>query len=230
MNKIERKFNPNDYTPKRFGLKYSPPQIIIEYLVTSSGKLYHHKIKLNKFKPDSNLQEVVKEIYEKHYMYLDGKKITPTQMVRLVEKLSNVKSKQNEKEKEQKSFKNEINNLDDEENYNDFVEDFDGDNFEESKENREIKLKTQENKENKENSSPLKTNQSNKVDINELDDEDEDYYKFFDYEKEDLNKLDSDQLQKRKDAMEKLYSKNAVLPNDDKFVFDVRVRIILLFF
>jgi len=27
MNKIERKINPNDYQPKRFGLKFSPPQI-----------------------------------------------------------------------------------------------------------------------------------------------------------------------------------------------------------
>ena len=27
MKKIERKFNSNDFQPKRFGLKFSPPQI-----------------------------------------------------------------------------------------------------------------------------------------------------------------------------------------------------------
>jgi hypothetical protein len=36
---------------------------------------------------------------------------------------------------------------------------------------------------------------------------------------EDLNKLESSQLQKRKDVMEKLYSKNAILPGDQEFVF-----------
>lgn len=27
MNKFEKKFNANDFQPKRFGLKYNPPQI-----------------------------------------------------------------------------------------------------------------------------------------------------------------------------------------------------------
>ena len=81
MNKQDKKFNSIDYTPRRFGLKYNPPQIVLEYLVPSCGKLYHHKIKLNKLKPESNLQEVMKEIYDKHYMYLDNKKIRPTQIV-----------------------------------------------------------------------------------------------------------------------------------------------------
>jgi centrosomal protein CEP19 len=81
MNKHERKFNSNDFTPRRFGLKYNPAQIVLEYLVPSNGKLYHHKIKLYKLKQDSNLQEVMKEIYDKHYMYLDNKKIRPTQIV-----------------------------------------------------------------------------------------------------------------------------------------------------
>ncbi len=81
MNKCERKVMPNDFTPKRFGLKYAPPQIILEYLVPSVGKLYHHKIKLNKLQYESDINDIMREIYEKHSMYLDPKKIKPTQIL-----------------------------------------------------------------------------------------------------------------------------------------------------
>lgn len=197
MNKIEKKFNQNDYTPKRFGLKYNPPQIVVEYLTPSTGKLYHHKIRLGKFKPETNLQEVVKEIYEKHYMYLDNKKVNPAQIVRLIEKL---------KDKRKASGANSYNSYDDK-----------------SREKENLKIDPKNIPDDKE-SSQKQTTSPNKVDINELDDEEEDYYKFFDYENEDLNKLDTSELKKRKDQMEKLYEKNAVLPGDEKFVFDVRVR------
>ena len=50
-------FNSNDYIPKRFGLNYSPPQIIIEYLAPSTGKLYHHKMRLHKFTKEKNTGE-----------------------------------------------------------------------------------------------------------------------------------------------------------------------------
>jgi centrosomal protein CEP19 len=195
MNKPDRKFNSHDYLPKRFGLKYNPPQIIIEYLVPSSGKLYHHKIRLNKFKPDTNLQEVIKEIYEKHYMYLDQKKINPSQIVKLVDKLSNVRNV-----------------------------DINGSNRGDKSQNKD--KKDVYNSSNKKEQSVSNTNSGNKekVEINELDDEEEDYYKFFDYDKEDLNKLETEELKKRKEEMDKLYNKNAVLPGDENFVFDVRVR------
>jgi hypothetical protein len=211
MNKLEKKFNQNDYTPKRFGLKYNPPQIVVEYLTPSTGKLYHHKIRLGKFKPETNLQEVVKEVYEKHYMYLDNKKVNPAQIVRLIEKLnekrkaSNANSIDSREPKEQKE-NNKIESR----------------NINLSKENVITSNDKEKDNEQKQNISP------NKVDINELDDEEEDYYKFFDYENEDLNKLDTSELRKRKDQMEKLYEKNAVLPGDEKFVFDVRVRNIFL--
>jgi hypothetical protein len=205
MNKLEKKFNQNDYTPKRFGLKYNPPQIIIEYLVPSTGKLYHHKIRLGKFKPETNLQEVVKDVYEKHYIYLDNKKVNPAQIVKLVEKLSDKrktsnddKAKENNSSMSQGQGQSQSRNNQTNQNPNSVI-------------NEEINAKS---------SSP------NKVDINELEDEeDADYYKFFDYENEDLNKLDNDELRKRKDQMEKLYEKNAIQPGDDNFVFDVRVSI-----
>lgn len=90
MSKL--KFNPNDFEPKRFGLRYNPPQIVLEYLAPSSSKLYHHKIKLPKLKHDSNLEELMKEINEKHSQYFVEGKVSQTQILKLVEKLrSNLK-------------------------------------------------------------------------------------------------------------------------------------------
>jgi len=53
---------------------------VLEYLLSSTGKLYHHKIKLPKLKSDSNVQDFMREIYEKNYMYLDSKKVNPEQI------------------------------------------------------------------------------------------------------------------------------------------------------
>ena len=36
----------SDFDPKRLALAYDPPTIVLEYLVQSTGKLYHHKMRL----------------------------------------------------------------------------------------------------------------------------------------------------------------------------------------
>ena len=59
-----------------------------------------------------------------------------------------------------------------------------------------------------------KTNNDEEYDVN--------YYKYYDFENEDLNRLNDDDLKKRKNEMDVLYNKNAILPGNDKFVFDVR--------
>jgi hypothetical protein len=114
----------------------------------------------------------MKEIYEKHFIYLDNKKIKPDQIVSnihfnlgLLEKLKN-------------------------------------------------------------NSTITKAEESTKkTDLPKVNEEDEeDYYKYFDYENEDLNKLDNQELKKHKDNMEKDYSKNAVLPGDKEFVYNKEVE------
>ena len=103
-------FNSNDYIPKRFGLNYSPPQIIIEYLAPSTGKLYHHKMRLHKFKKEKNNAEIIKELYEKHQVYLDKKKISSEQLVRLIERLKQnfvpIKKKSENKKEEEKNQEN----------------------------------------------------------------------------------------------------------------------------
>jgi len=86
---LNNKFNQNDYEPRRFGLKFDPPQIVIEYFIPSIRKLKHHKIKLNRIKNENKLEEILKDIYEKHYMYLDTSKIKQNQIIGLVDKLLN---------------------------------------------------------------------------------------------------------------------------------------------
>ena len=110
-------FNSNDYIPKRFGLNYSPPQIIIEYLAPSTGKLYHHKMRLHKFKKEKNNAEIIKELYERHQVYLDKKKVSSEQLIRLIERLKqnfvprkkkNDAKKEENKNDEKKEIKKEV--------------------------------------------------------------------------------------------------------------------------
>jgi len=81
------KIDPNDYVPKRFALRFNPPSIIVEYLVPSSGKLYHHKMRISNLKANSNKMEVFKAIQKKHSQYLEGDKISEAQITDLIEKL-----------------------------------------------------------------------------------------------------------------------------------------------
>ena len=80
----ERIFQKNDYHPQKFGLFFSPPSIILEYLVPSTGKKYKHKIKLTSLKKDSNLNETLKFIYKKHQNYLDAKLVRTTQIESII--------------------------------------------------------------------------------------------------------------------------------------------------
>jgi len=81
------KVTANDYVPKRFGLKFDPPSIILEYLIPSSGKLYHHKMKLLKLKGDSDTFEMIDYLKNKHAMYFLNNKISESQLINLIEKL-----------------------------------------------------------------------------------------------------------------------------------------------
>ncbi|KAL4433307.1 hypothetical protein ABPG74_017411 [Tetrahymena malaccensis] len=101
------KLNPQDYIAKRFGLKYDPPQIILEYLVPSTGKLYHHKIKLDFMSSDSNVSDVLDIIQKKHNAYFTNNKITSQQVEKLIYKMKEYLPKKPIKQIENK---NQINN------------------------------------------------------------------------------------------------------------------------
>ena len=105
------KFNINDYTPKRFGLNYNPPQIVLEYLTPSTGKLYNHKMTIHKLNPDKKTADIMKELYDRHTQYLDKKKVNPNQIIRLIEKIkSNFKPKEKKEDKKQEEKKEEKKN------------------------------------------------------------------------------------------------------------------------
>lgn len=59
---------PGDYDPRRFGLKFNPPTIILEYM--SHGKLYHHKLRLRKITAHSDIKEELTTLRYKHGVYL----------------------------------------------------------------------------------------------------------------------------------------------------------------
>ena len=223
-------FNSNDYIPKRFGLNYSPPQIVIEYLAPSTGKLYHHKMRLHKFKKEKNNAEIIKELYERHQIYLDKKKISSEQLVRLIERLKQnfvpkKKKSENKKEEEknqENKQKNEIKKeikkeekkeVKPEEKSSEIEEDFDFGEVESSMKSEEKKKEKEKPKE------PEK--KVEKKENDELEEEEEEYG-FDDYDDEDLNKLNDSELKKKKAEMDVEFEKNNIKKGDANFKYDIR--------
>ena len=76
-----------DYVPKRFGLKFDPATIVIEYMVPSTGKLYHHKMRIRNLTASSNPEELLESLKRRHVMYLSTSKIQDDQIIELIRKL-----------------------------------------------------------------------------------------------------------------------------------------------
>ena len=226
-------FNSNDYVPKRFGLNYSPPQIIIEYLAPSTGKLYHHKMRLHKFRKDKNNAEIIKELYERHQIYLDKKKVSSEQLIRLIERLKQnfvPRKKKNEgKNEESKAEKNNekaevkkeiIKEEKKEEKSSEIEEDFDFGEVESS-----MKSEKKENKNQKENEKQKEPEKKLNKKIDKKDDEleeEEEEYGFDEFEDEDLNKLNDSALKKKKAEMDIEFEKNNIKKGDANFQYDIR--------
>ena len=225
-------FNTNDYIPKRFGLNYSPPQIVIEYLAPSTGKLYHHKMRLHKFKKEKNNAEIIKELYERHQIYLDKKKVSSEQLVRLIERLKQnfvPRKKKNEAKKEEEKNqeikqKNEIKKevkkeekkeVKPEEKSSEIEEDFDFGEVESS-------MKSEEKKKDKEKEKPKEPEKNIEKKDNEELEEEEEEYGFDEFEDEDLNKLNDSELKKKKAEMDIGFEKNNIKKGDANFKYDIR--------
>ncbi len=88
--------NENDYMPKRFGISYKPPQIVVECQKLSNNKLYHHKIKLHKFSSNTKISEIIDDMYKRHNVYLNHKKVNKAQIIQIVEKLREKLKNENE--------------------------------------------------------------------------------------------------------------------------------------
>ena len=111
-------FDENDYIPKRFGISYTPPQIVVEYDKPSKNKLYHHKIKIKNLAKETKISDIVDEIYKKHGPYLNNKKVNKVKIIQLIEKLR-------EKYFAQKESDEKVNNEKPKKTINDYKNDFD---------------------------------------------------------------------------------------------------------
>jgi len=87
----------SDFQPKRFALSYDPPMIgklriaddplVLEYLVPSTGKLYHHKMKMMRLTPESDTEDMLDYLKKRHPLYFTTNKITPKQITDLINRL-----------------------------------------------------------------------------------------------------------------------------------------------
>ena len=229
-------FNSNDYIPKRFGLNYSPPQIIIEYLAPSTGKLYHHKMRLHKFKKEKNNAEIIKELYERHQVYLDKKKVSSEQLIRLIERLKqnfvprkkkNDAKKEENKNDEKKEIKKEVKQEEKkeekkEEKSSEIEEDFDFGEVESSmKEEKEKDKDKKKEIEKPKEEKPKEVEKKKEKNDPELEEEEEEYG-FDEFEDEDLNKLNDSELKKKKAEMDVEFEKNNIKKGDANFQYDIR--------
>lgn len=84
-----------DYQPRRLGIKIPERMIVLEYLIPSTGKRFHHYMKLAKYHQnielqplqDFEVQKVVTEVIKEHQDYFQTY-ITSEQIKQLVTKIS----------------------------------------------------------------------------------------------------------------------------------------------
>lgn len=57
LDKDPAELSLTDFEPQRFAVNYEPPIIILEYMVPTTGKLYHHKMKLRQIKASSKVED-----------------------------------------------------------------------------------------------------------------------------------------------------------------------------
>ena len=194
--------DPDDYMPKRFGLKYDPPTIVLEYMVISLGKLYHHKMKLLRLKPDSDINEMVDYLYSRHAFYLKENVVSRQQLANLVTRLQ---------KRLQKSSSN-------------------NNSVRESKKTPEAPPKRQPETQIPSSYLPSVSEKNQKKandgwgdEAWDLDDDwgdSDDGNK--DYDNYDLNKLDVNELKKEKAKMDVKFEENRTKPGDNNFQYDVR--------
>lgn len=95
----------SDFYPKRFALNYDPSMIIIEYMVPSTGKLYHHKMKLRRLNGKSTVESQMLYLRKRHPLYMvPNNKMNEAQIRDLIVKLiKNVKHKESIENSSRKS-------------------------------------------------------------------------------------------------------------------------------
>ncbi|OMJ77410.1 hypothetical protein SteCoe_23011 [Stentor coeruleus] len=76
-----------DFIPRRFGLKFEPPTIILEYKIQSKNKLYLHIMPMPELEPSHDPYDWLDILRKEHKPFLDAKVIEEGQILSLIEKL-----------------------------------------------------------------------------------------------------------------------------------------------
>lgn len=76
-----------DVSPKRFGINYDPPSIILEYLQISTGKLFHRRIGLKRLRASSDPTRVAEKLRQRNRALLPEDRVSLEQIVSLVKRL-----------------------------------------------------------------------------------------------------------------------------------------------
>jgi hypothetical protein len=86
----------NNFSPKRLAISFEPPMLsnpspnaVIEYLVVDTGKLYHHKIRLDSVlrKPKVARDDLLNYVKTKHHLYFANGKIKDAQLYKFIDKI-----------------------------------------------------------------------------------------------------------------------------------------------
>jgi hypothetical protein len=77
----------SDFDPKRFGLSFTPPMIILEYLVKSKGKLYLKKFRLLKMTNQTPPESMLKYLKYKYPEFFIPGRIKDEQITKLIIKV-----------------------------------------------------------------------------------------------------------------------------------------------
>ena len=77
----------SDITPRRFGLKFDPPTIILEYKVAAKNKLYLHIMPMPELEPSHDPYDWLDILRKEHKPFLDPKLIEEKQILNLIQKL-----------------------------------------------------------------------------------------------------------------------------------------------
>jgi len=223
------KFEPTDFVPKRFGLKYDPPSIILEYLIPSTGKLYHHKLKMPQLKANSDTNDTLEALKKKHHHYFAGNKISDTQIKTLVDKLKKklegtststfiTGNDFGDNKKDNRGFgslptKQTITSAATSKGLGSL--DAGKDKFDSGKQNNSKTLSLPEKKKEDKKSVDAGNNFWDFEDVEDLEEDNE-----VDYNTTNLNKLSKEELDRHKAKMNNTFSKNQKKPGDAGFIYD----------
>lgn len=93
MNVTSSSLSQENYLPQRIGLNYEKNELVIEYMLVSLQKLYHHKINLSQFSDDLSIESIVDDIFRNHSFYLNHPNVTRDYVLNAVNKLNQFKTR-----------------------------------------------------------------------------------------------------------------------------------------